>query len=173
METELRMISKNGSISEFREYSTSREDREKEEPQKKRLKETSIVTQVTNNVNNTNANGRNRNGGNRNGGNNNGCTYKEFLAYKPRDFDGKGGAIMLTRWIEKMKLVMDISGCLNNQKVRYATSSLINKALTWWNTQVQAKGREAALGMTWEEFKAFLVEEFCPSNEIEKLETEF
>ncbi|GKE96558.1 hypothetical protein Tco_1581413 [Tanacetum coccineum] len=42
METELRMISKNGSISEFREYSTSREDREKEEPQKKRLKETSV-----------------------------------------------------------------------------------------------------------------------------------
>ncbi|GKG32890.1 hypothetical protein Tco_0430400, partial [Tanacetum coccineum] len=37
----------------------------------------------------------------------------------------------------------------------------------------QAKGHEAALGMTWEEFKAFLVKEFCPSNEIEKLETEF
>ncbi|GJY80893.1 reverse transcriptase domain-containing protein [Tanacetum coccineum] len=101
------------------------------------------------------------------------CTYKELLACKPRDFDGKGGVIMLTRWIEKMESVMDISGCVNNQKVRYASCSLINKALTWWNTQIQARGHEAALGMTWEEFKALLVEEFYPSNEMEKLEYEF
>ncbi|GJU26963.1 putative reverse transcriptase domain-containing protein [Tanacetum coccineum] len=100
-----------------------------------------IVTQVTNNVNNINTNGRNgngKNGNDGNGGNNGGCTYKEFLACKPRDFDGKGGAIVLTRWIEKMESVMDISGCVNNQK-----------------------------------FKALLVEEFCPSNKMEKLETEF
>ncbi|GJY54566.1 hypothetical protein Tco_0446230 [Tanacetum coccineum] len=73
-----------------------------------------IVTQVTNNVNNAN-----ENGGNTNGGNNNGCTYNEFLVCKPRDFDRKGGAIVLTRWIENMESVMDISGCVNNQKVRF------------------------------------------------------
>ncbi|GKD10180.1 putative reverse transcriptase domain-containing protein [Tanacetum coccineum] len=72
-----------------------------------------------------------------------------------------------------MESVMDISGCVNNQKVRYASSSLINKALTWWNTQIQARGREAAMGMTWEEFKALLVNEFYPSKEMEKLEIEF
>ncbi|GKD77181.1 putative reverse transcriptase domain-containing protein, partial [Tanacetum coccineum] len=37
----------------------------------------------------------------------------------------------------------------------------------------EARGREAAIGMTWVEFKALLVEEFCPSNEMEKLESEF
>ncbi|GJV47406.1 putative ribonuclease H-like domain-containing protein [Tanacetum coccineum] len=131
--------------------------------------------QVTNNMNHSNANGGNRNGENKNGngGNNNGCTYNDFLACNLRDFDGKGGAIVLTRWIKKMESVMDISGCVNNQKVRYASSSLINKALTWWNTQIQARGREVAMGMTWEEFKALMVEEFCPSNEMEKLETKF
>ncbi|GJS27625.1 hypothetical protein Tco_0488245 [Tanacetum coccineum] len=36
-----------------------------------------------------------------------------------------------------------------------------------------ARGHEAAVGMTWVEFKALLVEEFCPSNEMEKLESEF
>nr|GFA31151.1 reverse transcriptase domain-containing protein [Tanacetum cinerariifolium] len=117
-----------------------------------------------------NGNGKNRKG---NCENNNGCTYKEFLAYKPRDFDGKGGAIVLTRWIKKMESVMDISGCVNNQMVKYESSSLINKALTWWNTQIQARGREAAMRMMWEEFKALMVEEFCPSNKIEKLETKF
>ncbi|GJY56743.1 putative reverse transcriptase domain-containing protein [Tanacetum coccineum] len=124
-----------------------------------------IVTQVTNNVNNTNANG----GNGRNGGNN-GCTYKGFLACNPRDYDGKGGAVALTRWIEKMESVIENSGCVENQKVKYDAGSFINKALTWWNTQVQARGREAAIGMAWDEFKALLVEEFCPSNEMEKLE---
>ncbi|GKC70561.1 putative reverse transcriptase domain-containing protein, partial [Tanacetum coccineum] len=122
-----------------------------------------IVTQVTNNVNNAN-------GGN---GGNNGCTYKGFMACNPKEYDGKGGAIALTRWIEKMENVIDNSGCAENQKVKYAASSFVNKALTWWNTQVQARGREAAIGMSWTDFKALLVEEFCPSNEMEKLESEF
>ncbi|GJS50437.1 putative reverse transcriptase domain-containing protein [Tanacetum coccineum] len=129
-----------------------------------------IVTQVTNNVNN--ANGGNGGGGNGNGGNN-GCTFKAFQSCNPKEYDGKGGAIVLTRWIEKMENVIDNSGCAENQKVRYAASSLVNKALTWWNTQVQARGRVAAMAMSWNDFKALMVEEFCPSNEMEKLENEF
>ncbi|GKD30968.1 putative reverse transcriptase domain-containing protein [Tanacetum coccineum] len=101
-----------------------------------------IVTQVTNNVNNVN-------GGN---GGNNGYTYKGFMTCNPKEYNGMRGAIALTRWIEKMENVIDNSGCAKNQKVKYAASSFMNKALTWWNTQVQ---------------------EFCPSNEMEKLETEF
>ncbi|GKC80463.1 putative reverse transcriptase domain-containing protein, partial [Tanacetum coccineum] len=120
-----------------------------------------------NNGNNNNNNGNNNNGNNnnnRNGGNN-GCSYKGFQASGPKEYDGKGGAITLTRWIEKMENVH--SGCSENQKVKYAASSFVNKALTWWNTQIQARGREAAIGMTRNDFKALLVEEFFPSNEME------
>nr|GEV60249.1 reverse transcriptase domain-containing protein [Tanacetum cinerariifolium] len=124
-----------------------------------------IVTQVTNNVNNANANGGN--------GGNNGCSYKTFLACNSRDYDGKGDAVALTRWIEKMESVIENSGCVKNQKVKYAASSFINKALTWWNTQVQARGHEAAIGMSWVDLKGLLVEEFYPSNEMEMLESEF
>ncbi|GJW88127.1 putative reverse transcriptase domain-containing protein [Tanacetum coccineum] len=122
-----------------------------------------IVTQVTNNVNNAN-------GGN---GGNNECTFKTFQACNPKEYNGKGGAITLTRWIEKMENVIDNSGYAENQKVKYAASSLMNKALTWWNTQLQARGREVAMGMSWNDFKALLVEEFCQSNEMENLENEF
>ncbi|GKE71307.1 reverse transcriptase domain-containing protein [Tanacetum coccineum] len=62
---------------------------------------------------------------------------------------------------------------MTEREVKYAASSFVNKALTWWNTQIQARGREAAIGMSWTDFKALLVEEFCPSNEMEKLKTEF
>ncbi|GJV64029.1 putative nucleotidyltransferase, ribonuclease H [Tanacetum coccineum] len=129
-----------------------------------------IITQVANNANN--ANNGNNGGGNGNDGNN-GCSFKTFQSCNPKEYDGKGGAIALTRWIKKMENVIDNSGCAENQKVRYATSSLVNKALTWWNTQCQARGRVAAMALSWDDFKALMVEEFCPSNEMEKLENEF
>ncbi|GJS07460.1 reverse transcriptase domain-containing protein [Tanacetum coccineum] len=138
-----------------------------------------IVTQVTNNVNNKNNNNNNRNNNNNNGNNNNNngnggnnrCSYKGFQACGPKKYNGKGGAIALTCWIEKMENVLDNSGCSENQKVKYAASLFVNKALTWWNTQIQARGCEAAISMTWNDFKALLVEEFCPNRfyELDKL----
>ncbi|GKG13041.1 hypothetical protein Tco_0350001, partial [Tanacetum coccineum] len=32
-----------------------------------------------------------------------GCSYKEFLACNLKEYDGKGGAVVRTRWIEKME----------------------------------------------------------------------
>ncbi|GJW74563.1 hypothetical protein Tco_0133933 [Tanacetum coccineum] len=37
----------------------------------------------------------------------------------------------------------------------------------------EERGREAAIGMTWNDFKALLVDESCLSNEMERLENEF
>ncbi|GKF91388.1 hypothetical protein Tco_0275089, partial [Tanacetum coccineum] len=59
------------------------------------------------------------------------CTYKEFLAYNPKEYDGKGGAIVYTRWIKKMESVQDMSGYRDSQKVKYTSGSFFGKALTW------------------------------------------
>ncbi|GKC92281.1 putative reverse transcriptase domain-containing protein, partial [Tanacetum coccineum] len=71
-----------------------------------------IVTQVTANVNNAN-------GGGGNGGNN-GCSNKTFTACNPKEFDGKGSAVALTHWIEKMESIFDNSvacgGVLSEQR---------------------------------------------------------
>nr|GEV49694.1 reverse transcriptase domain-containing protein [Tanacetum cinerariifolium] len=47
-----------------------------------------------------------------------GFSYKEFLACKPNEFDGKGSAIAYTRWTEKKESVHNMSGCGNHQKIR-------------------------------------------------------
>nr|GEW72311.1 reverse transcriptase domain-containing protein [Tanacetum cinerariifolium] len=113
----------------------------------------------------------NANGGNGNGGNNR-CFYNTFTGCNPKEFDGKGGVVALILWIEKMDLVFVNSGCTANQRVWYVASYFVNKALTCWNTQVQARGREATIGMSWNEFRVLLVEEFCPRNEMQNLENE-
>ncbi|GKC26083.1 hypothetical protein Tco_1033377, partial [Tanacetum coccineum] len=98
-----------------------------------------IIAQVGNHASNIQGNVRSANVGN----GRNGCSYKEFMVCNPKDYDGNGGAIVYTRWIEKMESVQDMSGCGTNQKVMYTAGSFIGKALTWWNTQVQTRGREA------------------------------
>ncbi|GKF93548.1 reverse transcriptase domain-containing protein, partial [Tanacetum coccineum] len=60
-----------------------------------------------------------------------------------------------------------------NQKVKYTVGLFIGKALTWWNSQIQTQSREAAVGMSWEDFKNLTKEEFCLVNEMQKLETVF
>ncbi|GJT17889.1 putative reverse transcriptase domain-containing protein [Tanacetum coccineum] len=100
-----------------------------------------------------------------------GCTHKEFLACNPKEYDGKGGAIVYTRWIEKIESIQDMSRCRDNQKVKYTSGSFVSKDLTWWNSPIHIRGQEAVVGMSWEDFKTLTREEFCPSNEMQKLET--
>ncbi|GJS83357.1 hypothetical protein Tco_0749898, partial [Tanacetum coccineum] len=90
-----------------------------------------------------------------------GCTYKDFLACHPKEYDGKGGAMVYTRWIKKMESVQDMSGCRNDQKVKCTAGLFVSKALTWWNSQILTRGQETAFGMAWEDFKTLMREEFC------------
>ncbi|GJS50806.1 putative reverse transcriptase domain-containing protein [Tanacetum coccineum] len=105
-------------------------------------------------------------------GNRVGCSYKEFLACNPKEYDGKGGVVVLTRWIEKMESVQDMSGCSIDQKVKYTAGSFMGKALTWWNSQIRTLSQEVAISMSWNDFKFMMIEEFCLSHEMKKLETE-
>ncbi|GKB78678.1 reverse transcriptase domain-containing protein [Tanacetum coccineum] len=106
-------------------------------------------------------------------GNRVGCSYKEFLACNPKEYDGKGGVVVLTRWIKKMENVQDMSGCSNDQKVKYTAGSFVGKALTWWNSQIRTLSREVVVSMSWNDFKFMMIQEFCPSHEMQKLESEF
>ncbi|GKE93006.1 hypothetical protein Tco_1574101 [Tanacetum coccineum] len=99
-------------------------------------------------------------------GNRVGCSYKEFLACIPKEYDGKGGVVVLTRWIEKMENVQDMSGCSVNQKVKYTAGSFVGKALTWWNSQIRTLNREVAISMSWNDFKFMMIQEFYPSHEM-------
>ncbi|GKE55421.1 reverse transcriptase domain-containing protein, partial [Tanacetum coccineum] len=101
-----------------------------------------------------------------------GCSYKEFLACNPKEYDGKCGAVVLTRWIEKMESVHDMSGCSIDQKVKYTAGLFVGKALTWWNSQIRTLSREVIVSMSWNNFKFMMIQEFCPSHEMQKLESE-
>ncbi|KAI3499626.1 hypothetical protein L1887_35430 [Cichorium endivia] len=126
-----------------------------------------IVTQVTAGLNSA----QGSQGGNRNNAERE-CTYKSFMACKPKEFHGKEGAVGLLKWIDSMESVLHISKCTEGNKVEFATCMLHDRALTWWKNQVQTRGREAAYQLSWEDQKKLLIEEYCPKDELQKLESE-
>ncbi|GJS59351.1 hypothetical protein Tco_0654135 [Tanacetum coccineum] len=54
----------------------------------------------------------------------------------------------LRRWFEKMETVFHISNCPEKSQVKYATCTLLNSALTWWNSHKRNIGTEAAFAMS-------------------------
>ncbi|XP_076896781.1 uncharacterized protein LOC143549883 [Bidens hawaiensis] len=102
-----------------------------------------------------------------------GCTFKNFMDCKPHAFSGLEGAVGLLHWIEKAESVFSMCNCPNEIKVKFATGTLEKAALTWWSSQVQTMGLDAANALTWAEFTELLKEEYSPRDEVQKREQEF
>ncbi|GKD81399.1 hypothetical protein Tco_1348238 [Tanacetum coccineum] len=110
--------------------------------------------------------GDNGNGGDRNGENENGrngnpnengrgdrlvareCTYQDFMKCQPLNFKGTKGFVGLIRWFEKMETVFHISNYPEKYQDKYATCTLLNSALTWWNSHKRTIRTEAAFSMS-------------------------
>nr|GEW78517.1 reverse transcriptase domain-containing protein [Tanacetum cinerariifolium] len=104
------------------------------------------------NVNNVNDNGN----GNRNPNvNNRGVvpvarvyTYQNFVKCQPLNFKGTKGVVGLTRWFKKMETAFHISNCPPRYQVKYASCTLLDGALTWWNSYKRTVGVDADYAMT-------------------------
>ncbi|GJT64478.1 reverse transcriptase domain-containing protein [Tanacetum coccineum] len=80
--------------------------------------------------------------------------YKEFINCQPFYFNGTEGAYAENR-------------------VTFATGTLTNDALSWWNAYAQPNGIEQANRITWTELKELLTNKYCPRTEVKKMEDEF
>ncbi|XP_021985184.1 uncharacterized protein LOC110881132 [Helianthus annuus] len=101
------------------------------------------------------------------------CTFKTFMDSKPQTFSGTEGAVGLLHWFEKAESVFAMCNCLARDRVKFASGTLEDGALTWWNAQVQMLGIEMANATTRDDFKELMREEYCPRDEIQKLENEY
>nr|GEX32896.1 putative reverse transcriptase domain-containing protein [Tanacetum cinerariifolium] len=79
------------------------------------------------------------------------------------------GVVGLTRWIKKMESVFQISGCAVENQVKFATCTMLDAALTWWNSQIRSLGPDT-YSMTWEVLKKKMTDKYGPQGEIKKLE---
>ncbi|GKE52158.1 putative reverse transcriptase domain-containing protein, partial [Tanacetum coccineum] len=85
--------------------------------------------------------------------------------------------------MEEMEMVMgteeemaitseDLCMLEKKYQVKYATCTLLNRALTWWNSHKRTIGIEAAYAMSWVELMKLMTEVYCLINEVQKMDTE-
>ncbi|GJR19197.1 reverse transcriptase domain-containing protein [Tanacetum coccineum] len=101
-----------------------------------------------------------------------GQTVKSFSC-QPFYFNGIEGAVDLIRWFERTGSVFSHSNCAEEDRVTFATGTLTNDALSWWNAYAQPNGIEQANRITWTELKELLTNKYCPRTEVKKMEDEF
>ncbi|KAI3732573.1 hypothetical protein L1987_63779 [Smallanthus sonchifolius] len=75
------------------------------------------------------------------------CTFKHFNSCNPTKFYGNEGATGLLQWFESIEGTFINADCPENLKV--------------------------ALALPWVDVKTLMTDEFCPRNEVKKLEAEF
>ncbi|GJV89764.1 putative reverse transcriptase domain-containing protein [Tanacetum coccineum] len=106
------------------------------------------------------------------------CFYADFMKCQPLNFKGAEGVVGLTRWIEKMESVFNISGCAVENQVKFATCTLLGAALTWvksrtcgielWNSNV--KGKTDVPALQWNVSRVTLICTKFVANETEKVD---
>ncbi|GJY77077.1 putative reverse transcriptase domain-containing protein [Tanacetum coccineum] len=107
-------------------------------------------------------NGDDNGNGNGDGGKNvaHECTYQDLLKCQSLIFEGIKGVIGLTRWFEKMEIMFHINNCPQKYQVKYASCTLQNSALTWWNSHKRTVGTDAAYAMSWKALMKLMIEKF-------------
>ncbi|GJT20418.1 hypothetical protein Tco_0890355 [Tanacetum coccineum] len=88
------------------------------------------------------------------------CSYKEFMSCQPINFKGTEGVVGLIRWFERTESVFSRSNYTEDCKVKFATGTLTEEALSWWNSFAQPIGIEEAYKITWSKFKKLLLKKF-------------
>ncbi|GJR71583.1 reverse transcriptase domain-containing protein [Tanacetum coccineum] len=98
--------------------------------------------------------------------------FTGFMKCNPHNFHGAEGAVKLKRWFEKTKITFGISECVKDNKVKFIAATLRGPALTWWNSKVTTLGLDVANQMGWTEMKKLMIAEFCPAEELQRMENE-
>ncbi|GJZ06398.1 putative reverse transcriptase domain-containing protein, partial [Tanacetum coccineum] len=100
------------------------------------------------------------------------CTFAGFMKCNPTVFRGVEGTVELRRWFKKTESVFEISECAEGKKVKFAAATLKGPALTWWKTKVATIGWETVNQMPWTKMKQLMTAEFCPIEEVQRMEHE-
>ncbi|GJR21472.1 reverse transcriptase domain-containing protein [Tanacetum coccineum] len=73
----------------------------------------------------------------------------EFMSCQPFYFNGTEGAVGLIRWFERTESVFSCSNCTEDCKMKFATGTLTEYALSWWNSYAKPIGIEQADKIAW------------------------
>ncbi|GJW21052.1 reverse transcriptase domain-containing protein [Tanacetum coccineum] len=93
-------------------------------------------------------------------------------SFMHENFRGTEGVVGLTRWFEKLESQFGISNVAEGDRVKFASSILLDGALNWWNVYVRFVTLDTTHVTPWSDFKAMFIRKYCPRNEVKQMENE-
>ncbi|XP_021995494.1 uncharacterized protein LOC110892650 [Helianthus annuus] len=77
------------------------------------------------------------------------------------------------KWLDEMETVIDISGCAQEDIVKFVSQSFKGDALTWWKALVQSTGKVPLYNLSWNKFVDLVKDTYCHQHGVERIETDF
>nr|GEU94600.1 putative ribonuclease H-like domain-containing protein [Tanacetum cinerariifolium] len=87
-------------------------------------------------------------------------SYKEFMSCQPLNFKGSEGVVGLIRCFERTESVFSCSNYTEDYKVKFATGTLTEEALSWWNSFAPPTEIEEDYKITWVKLKKLLIKKY-------------
>src|SRR3954471_4909372 len=96
---------------------------------------------------------------------------KEFMRYKPPEFDGRMDPKAAEDWLRKTEKILNTMRItMDDDRIRLASHQLDSEADQWWQDK---KETVDLTGMTWQGFRTLFLDKYFPLTEREKKEEEF
>src|SRR3954471_3517719 len=96
---------------------------------------------------------------------------KEFIRYKPPEFDGRMDPLAAEDWLRKTEKILNTMRITSDDdRIRLASHQLDSEADQWWQDKKETVNLE---GMTWQGFKTLFLDKYFPATERERKEEEF
>ncbi|GKB34150.1 hypothetical protein Tco_0879092 [Tanacetum coccineum] len=80
---------------------------------------------------------------------------------------GRRPTVIATRVAEALTVMHE--NFREGDRVKFASSTLLDGALTWWNVCVRSVTLDTAHATPWSDFKAMFIRKYCPRIEIKQI----
>ncbi|XP_022041973.1 uncharacterized protein LOC110944627 [Helianthus annuus] len=94
------------------------------------------------------------------------------MACKPPIYNWEVDPIICQRWLSDVEGVFERTHCDVSDFVAYGMGQLRGQAKDWWDNKKKEIGAEAAMVMTWDEFKVPFLKHHSPKAVINKIKEE-
>ncbi|XP_038985537.1 uncharacterized protein LOC120111734 [Phoenix dactylifera] len=101
-----------------------------------------------------------------------GRSIAEFRKLAPPAFKGTTDPQEAEWWIDEMEKAFRAMGCTEEEKIRFATYMLQDRAHHWWESVERTMMQDAGY-VTWPGFRMAFYSKYFPSSRIRELEREF
>ncbi|GAU49923.1 hypothetical protein TSUD_180410 [Trifolium subterraneum] len=99
------------------------------------------------------------------------AAFREFCRMNPPEFVGEYIPSVAREWIQRMSGILDSMGCIELEKVTFATRFLCGAACNWWEG-VRVYMTASQMEMTWANFRRLFIDHYIPESYRMSMERE-